>query len=163
MFAENKGLFYSEIVTHIINLCYMEADFGILPTPKLYESQENYYTHCASNGTCVVMSATSPDVSVTGTIVEALGCYGMKYLTPAFEDVALSSKYSRDEQSAGMLDIIWDSVRYDVGYLYNVGGMGDITTELINKKSTDLQSLVEQRKKVVDVSIKKLVENFSEE
>ncbi|MGN1409568.1 MAG: hypothetical protein ACI4XJ_05265 [Eubacteriales bacterium] len=163
MFAENKGLFYSEIVTHIINLRYMEADFGILPTPKLSESQENYYTHCASNGTCVVMPATSPDVSVTGTIVEALGCYGMKYLTPAFEDVALSSKYSRDEQSAGMLDIIWDSVRYDVGYLYNVGGMGDITTELINRKSTDLQSLVEQRKKVVEVSIKKLVENFSEE
>ncbi len=162
MFAENKGLFYSEIVTHIINLRYMEADFGILPTPKLSEDQENYYTHCASNGTAVCLPASSPDIERCGTIVEALGYYGREYLTPAFENVALQAKYSRDQESAEMLDIIWDSVRYDIGYIYNIAGMGDITTTLINQKSTDLQSFVEKNRKVAELELEKLVESFEE-
>ncbi|MBP3918473.1 MAG: hypothetical protein J6I50_04815 [Clostridia bacterium] len=161
MFAENKGLFYSEIVTHIINLRDMKADFGILPTPKLSEEQEAYYTHCATNGTAACLPISSPDIERCGTIVEALGYYGMEYLTPAFEEEALAAKYSRDQESAEMLDIIWDSVRYDVGYIYNIAGMSDIATAMVNQKSTDLQSFVEKRRAAAEKAIEKLSENFS--
>ena len=145
MFANDQSLFYGEIVTHIINLRNMDTDFGILPTPKYDKNQENYYTHIASNGTALTIPNILPDEERTGNIIEALGYYGKKYLTPAFNEVALVSKYARDDESAEMLDIIWNSVRYDIGYLFDIGGMSDITTTLISQnKPENFQAVYEK-------------------
>ena len=162
MFANNQGLFYGEIVTHIINLRYMETNFGILPTPKYDESQDKYCTHIASNGTALTMPNILPDEERTGNIIEALGYYGQKYLTPAFNEVALVSKYSRDDESAEMLDIIWGSVRYDIGYLFNIGGMSDITTSLISQnKPENLQATYEKSFAKAEKDIESLIEAYN--
>ncbi|MCL2813351.1 MAG: hypothetical protein FWD23_01995 [Oscillospiraceae bacterium] len=162
MFAENHGLFYGEIVTHIINLRHMETDFGILPTPKYNEEQKNYYTHIASNGTALTMPNIIPDEERTGNIIEALGYYGQKYLTPAFNEVALVSKYSRDDESAEMLDIIWNSVRYDFGYLFNIGGMSDITTSLISRDAPEnLQATYEKNLDRAQKDIASLIDSYN--
>lgn len=161
MFAAGQSLFYGEIVTHIINLRYMETDFGVLPTPKFNEEQDKYYTHIASNGTAMCVPDTLPDPDRTSVILDALGCYGKEYLTPAFNTVALESKYSRDEESAEMLDIIWGSIRYDIGYLFNIGGMGDITTTLVSKNSADsLQSTVEKNMSKAKKDLDSLIEAY---
>ena len=79
----------------------------ILPTPKYDENQKEYYTHIASNGTALSIPNILPDEERTANIIEALGYYGQKYLTPAFNEVALVSKYSRDDESAEYLGIIF--------------------------------------------------------
>ena len=163
MFANGQSLFYGEIVTHIINLRYMETDFGILPTPKYDQTQDRYYTHIASNGTALTIPNILPDEERTGNIIEALGYYGQKYLTPAFNEVALVSKYSRDDESAGMLDIIWNSVRYDMGYLFNIGGMSDITTTLISQnKPGNFQSTYEKNLSRAEKDIAALIAAYSQ-
>ena len=163
MFANGQSLFYGEIVTHIINLRYMDTDFGILPTPKYNEDQDNYYTHIASNGTALTLPDIIPDEERTGNIVEALGYYGQKYLTPAFNEVALVSKYARDDESADMLGLIWGSVRYDVGYLFNIGGMSDITTTLISRNTPEnLQATYESSLGKAERDIESLIEAYKQ-
>jgi ABC-type sugar transport system, periplasmic component len=162
MFAADKSLFYGEIATHVINLRYMETDFGIIPTPKFDENQIEYYTHVASNGTAVTIPDVLPDEERTGNITEALGYYGQKYLTPAFNEVSLESKFSRDVESSDMLDIIWKSVRYDIGYLFNIGSMSDITTTLISQnKPENFQSTYEKNLSKAESDLEQLIEAYN--
>ena len=49
--------------------------------------------------------------------MEALCAIGSKEVIPAFYEVSLKTKFSRDAESEVMLDIIKDSIMYDLGYV----------------------------------------------
>ena len=94
----------------------MEDDFGILPYPK-YEYEDNYTTTVNAGAPLALIPVTVTDPERTGAIVEALGAYGAKGVIPAFYDITLKTKFSRDNESEEMLDIIKDSIIYDLGYM----------------------------------------------
>ena len=54
-------------------------------------------------------------------MTEALAYYGKEIVTPAYYDVSLKGQTARDEQSSDMLDIIFDSYVFDIGYYYQIG------------------------------------------
>ncbi len=97
----------------------MDDDFGILPYPK-YTEEEEYAT--ITNGCTHLLGIpiTVSDVERTGAIVEALCAYGARDVLPAYYDVSLKTKYSRDNDSEEMLDIIKDSIVYDLGYVAGI-------------------------------------------
>ena len=102
----------------------MAANYGILPLPKLDESQDRYYTPVNfnfSSAVAVPKCAKSPDDSAF--VLEALAAESKNTLTPAFVDVSMKRKQSRDEESIGMLDIIMSSLTYDIGQFFNWGGL----------------------------------------
>ena len=94
----------------------MDDDFGILPFPK-FDEDDDYST--AINGVAALMCVpiTVSDPERTGAITEALAAYGHEYVLPAFYEVALKTKYARDDDSEEMIDIIRNSSIFDVGYL----------------------------------------------
>jgi len=93
----------------------MEDSFGILPLPK-YEYDDDYATIVNGHAHVVVMPITVEDIEKTGAITEALCAIGSRDVLPAFYDVSLKTKYSRDTESEAMIDIIKDSIVYDIGY-----------------------------------------------
>lgn len=122
MWQANQGLFYTTLVDLLPEFREMEADFGVLPYPKLSETQENYYSTIApfnSNFVCVPL--IQDDVERTGVIAEALAYYGKQIVTPALYDVTLVGQSTRDEESEPMLEIIFGNLVYDIGYYYQVG------------------------------------------
>lgn len=53
-----------------------------------------------------------------GAIIEALSYELYKTVRPAYYDVALKSKFARDNESEEMLDIIFNGTIYDFDYVY---------------------------------------------
>ncbi|MHB1153126.1 MAG: hypothetical protein ACYCWE_19550 [Eubacteriales bacterium] len=106
MFMADQGLFFTDFLDSSEVYRTMETDFGIIPYPKYDENQEKYETFSKTGyGTFAIPSVVS-DGEMSAIITAALNAESYKKVVPAYYDVALKTKYSRDDESAEMLDII---------------------------------------------------------
>lgn len=163
MFTENRALFYNNQLLVALNLRDMEADFGILPAPKLDEAQKEYCTPFNDWwGTFLIMPVTNVNYDMTGHVVEALGYWGQQLVTPAYMETTISSKALRDEASLEMLDIIFDNRVYDLATLYNWNSVDSFTADLANS-SQKYASRYAKIEKSVKKSIEKTINQLREE
>ena len=142
MFSENRALFYPIFFQGTTALRDMETDFGILPYPKLDEAQTNYINTSRDNFDLFVLPVDVPDVEFSGLITEALSAESYRRVIPQYYDVVLKVKNSRDEESAEMIDLIRDTLSFDLGYLCStsLNGVGHIFVGLVRDGKTDLVS-----------------------
>ena len=77
----------------------MEADFGIIPYPKLDEAQKQYVSRVEYYFPTIV-PINSDSLGITGVMLEALQSESAKTVRPAYYDIALKTKYTRDDESA---------------------------------------------------------------
>lgn len=140
-FAAGHGLFYLDAISLVPLLRAMETDFGILPMPKYDEAQAEYYTSSKGWINCVSVSAT--DLGRTSAIMEALAAESKNYTVPAYIEVALRTKYSRDDESQKMLDIIEKGRILDLSFsIY--GGIADKYCFAFVEKNGNFASFVEK-------------------
>jgi len=123
-FMQGKSLFLCEVLGHAKTLRDMEDNFGIIPTPKYDETQENYNTFIARSAQTLMVPVTNRELSRTAVILENLGAESFKSLRPAYYDVQLSGKTARDADSLEMLDIIFDGRRYEMAYIFGANTIG---------------------------------------
>ena len=123
MFRSDKTMFQDDNLGAVASYRDMESDFGILPLPK-FTMDDEYATVINGHAHLVVVPKTISDPERTGAIIEALCAIGHKEVLPAFYETALQTKFTRDEESAEMIDIIRDSRVYDLGYV--AGGTGTL-------------------------------------
>ncbi|MBQ9428262.1 MAG: extracellular solute-binding protein [Clostridia bacterium] len=122
LWSGDQGLFWTTYMGIVPSFREMESDFGLLPYPKMDETQDAYYTTIAPyNSQFICVPLVQNDVERTGILTEALAYYGKEIVTPAYYDVSLKGQTARDEQSSDMLDIIFDSYVFDIGYYYQIG------------------------------------------
>jgi len=119
MFRNGRSLLFSGLLEGIIEYRNMEQEIGILPLPKYDESTPKYYANVEGSTNMLVVPVTSSDPERTSIIVETLCAEGYRLVMPALYDVALKTKFARDEESALMLDYIKDGIMYDYGYYDN--------------------------------------------
>jgi hypothetical protein len=125
MFQENKGLFYMISLTVMHHMRAMHSDFGILPSPKLDSSQAEYYhTVQPSTTNCMVLPVTTPDPEMASIIIEEMNYEARDTVRRAYFDITITNKTIRDEESAEMLDLIFSTRIYDLGFIFNWGNMG---------------------------------------
>lgn len=118
----NQGLFWMSTLGNVPQLRTMEADFGIVPYPKMDKSQDRYYqTISPYNSQFYCVPLLVDDTERTGRILDALAYYGQKIVTPAYYEKTIVGQSTRDEESVEMLDIILSTVAYDIGYYYQIG------------------------------------------
>ena len=127
MFTNNQGLFLMRPLNSTEKFrSTMESDFGILPLPKYSDSQESYYSPVQCYGGSVIsIPLNVSDVERSGIILEALSAESTYTLIPAFYDIVLKNKNTRDEESKEMLDIILATRVYDVGVFYSLAGFSN--------------------------------------
>ncbi len=123
-FREGRELFYMGGLINIVGYRTLDFKFGILPIPKHFQNQDEYY-HSVSmhNMSCMAIPNTSTDYSDLGIIIEALGAASKNNVTPVYYEKCMKSQYVRDEEDEEMLDIIFDSRCYDLGSVFNWGGV----------------------------------------
>ncbi|MBQ9716823.1 MAG: hypothetical protein IJV76_02420, partial [Clostridia bacterium] len=164
MFMEDRVLFYGEVLSYVINIREMETAFGVLPIPKYDEMQEEYYTYCnaiASTAT-VPKTGTDEDIGMVTALLEGMAIQSFIQVTPAYYDIALSRKYTRDDESAEMLDIALANRVYDIGRIYSLGGIGSIFQTLAASGSTDFASSLASKEKAAKKTLDRLVKDFTE-
>lgn len=162
IFMEDRALFYGEVLSYIINLRAMETAFGVLPIPKYDEAQKNYYTYCENNASTVCIPNLGAEPEINAAVLEALAIQSHINVTPAYYEVALERKYTRDEESTEMLDIALANRVYDIGRVYTNLGTSDIFSNLANKGSLDFVSSYAKKEKSAQKALDKIFTAFSE-
>ncbi len=160
MFRAEHALMQSTVLYNIIKQRSMEIDFGILPYPKYDEEQENYYATSYNGNSVLSIPKTIPDAEKTGKILNALAFEGRFTVKPAFYDEALGVKFIRDEESRDMLDIVFDSINYDVGFMYNVGSLGELIRSMHKSGNDNFVSSYASLETSAKTSLAALVETF---
>ena len=125
MFQENRGLFYMISLTVMHRMRSMDSDFGVLPSPKLDRSQTEYYhTVQPSTTNSILFPKTTPDPEMASIIIEDMDYESRQTVRHAYFDVTITNKTIRDEESAEMLDLIFKTRIYDLGFIFNWGNIG---------------------------------------
>ena len=118
-FSEDRVMFLDGNIKTLDRMRDMKSDFGIIPWPKFDESDEKYYTNVDAGCNLIGVPVSVSDPDRVSVILEALCAEGSKSVMPQYYEVVLQTKYSRDDESVQMLDIIRDGRVFDIGYFYS--------------------------------------------
>ena len=142
MFSEDRALFLAMNMDVVSDLREMNTDFGIIPYPKWNEAQENYGSTVQDGATVFLVPQTVDDPEFVGIITEAMAAESYKYVVPAYYDVVLKTKSSRDEESARMIDLIRDTVKIDFGYIHStaLSGAGHLFVQQVRAGTSTIAS-----------------------
>jgi len=160
-FQSNQLLFFYNQLLVGLNLRSMDADFEVLPPPKLDDSQDRYYS-CLNDwwATYVWIPTTNTDLARTGAVTQAMGYYSQQEITPAFMDVTVTNKVLRDQDSKDMLDIIMQSRTYDLGVMYNWANLLDIYNNMAYKRINNLASQYAAQESKITTAMQKSINSI---
>ena len=88
----------------------------------------------------LTIPVTNNDTGFAGFMLEALSAESTYTTLPAYYEVSCKTKYTYDAESAEMLDIIFSGIVYDLGAIYNWGGMNTLLSDTIQKKKENIFS-----------------------
>ncbi|GHU35243.1 hypothetical protein FACS1894105_03540 [Clostridia bacterium] len=161
-FLADRSLFVPFRLTGTDLMREMDSDYGILPMPKFDEAQEKYATMSHDWYSLMCVPVTNTDFEFVSAVTEALASESYQTVTPAYFETTLKGKYSRDDTSSQMLDIIRDGMRFDFAVVNSASmdNIAHIFRELSGKKSADFASLYESREKRYNVFLDRLVEAY---
>ena len=159
-FSGNHSLFSWVIFESLDRLRNTDADFGILPLPKYDEQQSRYYHYVSMYATsflCVPLCVSNPDR--TGVILEALAAESEYTLIPAYYETVLKGKYSRDNESEAMVDIILKSRVYSLADIAGIGSVGAYVLRIVSTNKGSAPSVASGYKKI-DKAFQKSIEKY---
>ena len=162
-FVNGNMLFFPARLSYATtSLRDMKDDYGIIPHPKLDESQKEYATLVHDAANAYVVPVTCPDIDAACAAMEAMCAENYRTVTPAYYEVALKVKYTRDDLSAQILDVIREGAFTDFMYVNNYvftgATLGTISRTLIGKKSADFMSTYDSMKVTVETQLKEIIE-----
>lgn len=111
VFIGGRSLFLTDFVGTVGSLRDAKFEYGILPCFKYDDRQQDYYTGFLPAPSAI--PATCTDMERSGTILSAYAAGGYKRVSVAYFETAVKTKYTTDEESAEMLDIIASNVVSD--------------------------------------------------
>ena len=163
-FVVGKSLFCNGVLGNASGFRDMADDFGFLPSPKLDETQEAYRNLV---GDCVLLTAipvTCTDAEMAAAVLEALNAQTYRTVTPAWYEVNLKMKYSRDMISADIIDLIHDSIYTSFLFAYSpvLNQMGQVMRDLVTNNNTDYMSLVKSKEKASQKMLERMYKDIAE-
>lgn len=162
MFTNNQIIFTTFALTDMRQFRNAKNfDFGILPYPHYSEDQTDYNCLISTSlvpGVCFLDGFESTDNAAI--VVDAMAYESKETLTYAYYDKTLTLRDLRDEESGEMLDIIFSSRVYDIGYICNWGGMGRIFEDMYNAKQNNFTSKFDGMKSAVESAMEDTMMRF---
>ena len=150
-FRNGRALFYDPNINAIKDLRDMDDDFGIIPWPKYDESIDAYYSNVDAGCNLFIVPVTCSDAERASVILEACAYEGWKSVLPIYYDVVLTTKFTRDQDSEKMIDIIRAGRVFDIGYYFynNSNDLNSFGWYLAHDKSHSFASIYAKYEPVV--------------
>ena len=159
-FKEGRAIFMYHMTESAQNfLRDMTDDYMVLPMPKGDVDQDDYHTYVNCWADAFVAIPTTADPEFAGVITEALAYYSWKHIRPKAYELTYKLKTSRDENSAEMLDIVFNTLCLDFNYIYNFGGTYSSLTKVASG-TAQLASEMAANSEKADAEIEKFVESW---
>ncbi|MBQ7300234.1 MAG: hypothetical protein IJW77_10365 [Clostridia bacterium] len=163
MFINGQGLFIDMPVFYLETLRTMDTDFGLIPYPKYNEAQNEYYSRIEGcEQTCIPVTNVK-DLEMTGVVLEAMASDSAQNLVPAFYEVLLKSKHTRDNDSEEMLEIVFGNRVFDWGDTVYCPELrdGQFSAMMKNNKR-DIASVAAKQEKTMNKKIEDAIAAFEE-
>lgn len=163
IFENSRALVLSNTLVVAEQFRELDFDYGIIPYPKLDETQEYYYTIPGGSVSCMAVPMTISDPDFVGAMTASLCRESWVSVAPAYYDIALKVKGTRDETSIEMLDLIMDGRLVNATFLYDSwNGYAYKVSTLINSNN-DLASFTAKNDKSVIKHFEKVLAIFYDE
>ena len=157
IFSADRALItYGEISTSYVRYRNTDIDYGMLPFPKYDENQEDYISFYTDR--FFVVPKTAHDTDKIGFMLEAMSAEGYRTIYPAYYEIALKVKYTQDDESARILDVINASRKLSFSYCYDTSGLNNIFGGMfsVSKPSHDFASFYAKKEKSALKRIEKI-------
>lgn len=120
VFTSGRALFNPTWLWSVENqLNNMEDEYGLLPYPKYDETQEDYAT-ALSNGLSVMsIPNAAKSVDMSAAVLEAMCAESYRNVTEEYYETVLKGRYTHDEDSKDMLDLMTKNIRLNFEVIYN--------------------------------------------
>ncbi len=162
MFREDRLLMWSHCLCYAEDLRDMKSDFAVIPYFKWNEEQKEYHTATQNVFSIfsIVSNCAHPDV--VGATAEVMAEESYKLVTPAYYEVALGDKYTRDTESKEMLSIIRDGVVFNFGTTYSIqlNGIYNTLSTILNSGNANFSSYYASNESTWLASLNTIIENY---
>lgn len=157
-FGKGQVLFYAECTDVSGMLRNMQDDWTMIPMPKWSEDQEEYLTtlHETFGSAGIPVTTSSELYEPIFTLLELSAAEYRRLVRPAILDEAMKNKYSRDEDTKEMVDLVTAHVTTDFLIVYaDNTGVGHLFSDNCYQ-TRDIASNLARKEKGVG----KTIENF---
>ncbi len=166
LFNNGTSLFYANRFYSAEKFRDMTDPYGMIPYPKLDEAQENYYALVHDSTTLFCIPVSVSDIEMPCAVLEAMCAENYRTVTPAYYEVALKVKYTQDDISSQIIDLLHDNVRTDFVYANNYCfsssvKLGTISRTLMGygtEPSKNYMSMYDSIKSAVEADIENIKE-----
>lgn len=128
LFSEGTALFsmqaFGDLNKDVIH--DSDVDYGVLPMPKANENQKQYWSGADDSMTTVQIPTTWYDterMERVGAILEAMSAESHRVVIPAYYELVLKHKDTRDEESVEMIDLIYRGRRFNLSQIHSQGNV----------------------------------------
>ena len=162
MFKSGQSLFMEGGFGDIPDLRDMDIDFGILPFPKYDEKQDRYYTRLGwAELLCIPIYCGEESLERTSIILEALAAESARSVIPVYYDKSLKTKHTRDDESAEIIDLLFETRVFDFGDTIWTWEIRDsLFAQIFQKKSDTVVSRLDRIQPTIQKLIDKTVDAF---
>jgi ABC-type glycerol-3-phosphate transport system substrate-binding protein len=119
-FLNGNALFVLNTANFGFEIQKTDIKYAVLPTPALDLNQKRYYTNMNSSYSAYGICDASTDYDRAAQTMQVLGYYAYLNTTPAIFEISFQGKFSKDDYTIEMFDIIRESIVFDTGRVYDV-------------------------------------------
>ncbi len=171
MFEAGEILFMFTTTVNAAALRTLDVKFGILPFPKGSTAQEDYVSPAHYDGfRNVFVPKSIKDPQKTDVVLEAMAALGYKYFKPVYYDTILKGRTVHDYESRDMVDIIFNTKRFDLLPIVdkgaNMNSYGELTNIFrysVEETADTLTSRYFLKSKIVNSNIQMILKNIDAE
>ncbi|MBE6613032.1 MAG: hypothetical protein E7632_11120 [Ruminococcaceae bacterium] len=133
LFINSKLMFLGDRLYNAEFFRDMRDPYGVIPMPKLDEAQKDYKALVHNSTTLYVVPITLTEIDMACAALESMCAETYRKVTPAYYDVAMKVKYSHDEMSGQVMDMLRDAMTTDFVYANSsaLSNMGVIAREVL--------------------------------
>ncbi len=164
-FVSGTVLFFPERFSRLHALRDMTDPYGILPYPKADEQQSEYRTMIHDYATLYAIPITLEDIDMSCAVLEAMCAENARSVIPTYYEVALKVKFTHDNISAQVIDLIRDNASTDFmyanNYYFSNGQLGMIQREIMTNKSEYMSKYASMEKNAARL-LEELIDQFKD-
>ena len=144
----------------------MKSDYGVIPTPKLDEAQEQYYSYVFEVMRFMALPYNCQKAEAVCAMLEEMAFEGYMNVSPIYYETVIKNKYTRDDASGQMIDLVRDGMLTDIARIHmsSFGGISCLVRDTVfyNKKSHDFASEFEKNRKKIEKGGEDFIAGFLE-
>ena len=118
-FLNGNALFVLHYASFGFEVQKTDVKYAVVPAPALDTTQGRYYTNVVNSFSGYGVCEASNDYDLAATTIQVLGYHAYSTTTPAIFEVSFQGKFSKDEYTIEMFDIIRESIVFDSGRVYD--------------------------------------------